>query len=379
MTRVELGDGTGAMSPTREAIAHARRVVVKIGSSVLTSVDGGLNRESIGIAADLLERRMRRGSDVFVVSSGAIAAGLAPLGLRRRPSDIATKQAAAATGQLELSKAWGDAFSTYGRTVAQVLLTASDIGRRESARNAQRTLDRLRVLHAVPVINENDTVATSEIHFGDNDRLAALVAHITGADALILLSDVDGLYDADPRSGRANFISEVAVDENLDEIEAGNGGPLGTGGMASKLISARLAADCGIPVLLGAFADAEKALSTADVGTVFASRSERMSAKKFWVRHAADVRGRLYLDDGAARAVQQRRSLLAAGIVSGEGDFHEGDVVELINPSGNRVARGIIAYDSGEMAFMYRLHTTELPLSMQHPVIHADCLSLTIS
>ncbi|WP_420753995.1 glutamate 5-kinase, partial [Rhodococcus sp. O3] len=258
------------MSDTREVIASARRVVVKIGSSAITSVVGGLDRDRLDRLVDAIEARMQAGSDLTVVSSGAVGAGLAPLGLTSRPRDLATKQAAASVGQLALAHAWGTSFARYGRTVGQVLLTADDIGRRTQHRNAQRTLDRLRALHAVPVVNENDTVATTELRFGDNDRLAALVSHLVGADALILLSDVDGLYDGDPRKGNATLIPEVTSPEDLDGVVAGSGGALGTGGMASKLSAARLAADSGVPVLLTAASQADRALTTADVGTAFA-------------------------------------------------------------------------------------------------------------
>ena len=256
------------MTGTRETIAAARSVVVKIGSSALTSMAEGLDVSRLDALADAIEARMRRGSDVVVVSSGAIGAGMAPLGLRRRPQDLATKQAAASVGQLALAHAWGTSFARHGRTVGQVLLTAEDIARRANHRNAQRTLDRLRSLGAVAVVNENDTVATTEIRFGDNDRLAALVAHLVGADALVLLSDVDGLYDGDPRKDpAARLIPEVDGPEDLDGVVAGSGGALGTGGMASKLSAARLAADVeGVSTVLLCRTDAHSAqLLTADV------------------------------------------------------------------------------------------------------------------
>ncbi|GAA3191691.1 glutamate 5-kinase [Rhodococcus baikonurensis] len=321
------------LGSTRESIASAHSIVVKIGSSALTSLVAGLDTHRLDLLADAIEARMRAGSDVVVVSSGAVGAGLAPLGLTKRPRDLATKQAAASVGQLALAHAWGTSFARYGRTVGQVLLTADDIARRTQHRNAQRTLDRLRALHAVAIVNENDTVATTELRFGDNDRLAALVAHLVGADALILLSDVDGLYDGDPRKGDATLIPEVNSPEDLDGVVAGSGGALGTGGMASKLSAARLAADSGVPVLLAAASDAAQALSGADVGTAFAPRPTRLSARRFWVRHAADTSGDLHLDEGAVRAVvSKRRSLLSAGIVGVSGDFHAGDVVSLMGP-----------------------------------------------
>ena len=212
---------------------------------------------------------MKSGSDVVIVSSGAIAAGIEPLRLTKRPADLATKQAAASVGQVALVNAWSAAFARYNRAVGQVLLTAHDISMRVQHTNAQRTLDRLRALHAVAIVNENDTVATNEIRFGDNDRLSALVAHLVGADALVLLSDIDGLYDSDPRKGNARFISEVDGPADLDGVVAGRGSHLGTGGMASKLSSALLATDAGVPVLLAAASDAATALADASVGTVF--------------------------------------------------------------------------------------------------------------
>ena len=368
------------MSDVREQIAAARSIVVKIGSSALTDLADGLDRTRLDRLADALEARMQAGSDVIVVSSGAIGAGIAPLGLRKRPTDLATKQAAASVGQLALAHAWGTSFARYDRTVGQVLLTADDFAMRAHHANAQRTLDRLRSLGAVAVVNENDTVATNEIRFGDNDRLAALVAHLAGADALVLLSDVDGLYDGDPRKvgadgSRARLITEVHGPEDLDGVIAGSGGALGTGGMASKLAAARLSADAGVPVLLAAADQAAQALADASVGTVFAGRPERLSARRFWVRHAADTHGQLTLDDGALAAVaRRRRSLLAAGIVEVRGRFHSGDVVELTDTAGTVRARGVVAFDADEVDSMRGRSTADLPGDLRRPVIHADDL-----
>ena len=304
-------------SPHREAIRTARSVVVKIGTTALTTPSGVFDVNRLGTLAEVIEARMKAGSDIVIVSSGAIAAGIEPLGLNRRPADLATKQAAASVGQVALVNSWSAAFARYHRTVGQVLLTAHDISMRVQHTNAQRTLDRLRALKAVAIVNENDTVATNEIRFGDNDRLSALVSHLVGADALVLLSDIDGLYDSDPRKapGRAGarFIAEVAGPDDLDGVVAGRGSKLGTGGMASKLSAALLAADAGVPVLLAAASEAATALADASVGTVFAARADRMSARRFWVRYAAESAGSLTLDDGAVRAiVRQRRSLLPA-------------------------------------------------------------------
>ena len=363
------------MSEHRDAIRTARSVVVKIGTTALTTPAGVFDTSRLQYLADVIEARMKAGSDVVIVSSGAIAAGLEPLGLTKRPTDLATKQAAASVGQVALVNAWSAAFGHYSRTVGQVLLTAHDISMRVQHNNAQRTLDRLRALHAVAIVNENDTVATTEIRFGDNDRLSALVAHLVGADALILLSDIDGLYDSDPRKGNARFIPEVSGPADLDGVTAGRGSHLGTGGMVSKLSSALLAADAGVPVLLAAASVAAAALDAASVGTVFAPRKERMSARRFWVRYAAEASGALTLDDGAVKAVvRQRRSLLPAGITALSGRFYGGDVVELRNQDATMVARGVVAYDAAELATMLGRSTSDLPTEMRRPAVHADDL-----
>jgi glutamate 5-kinase len=363
------------VSAHREAVRSARSIVVKIGTTALTNPSGLFDAGRLAVLAEAIEARMKSGTDVVIVSSGAIAAGIEPLGLSRRPTDLATKQAAASVGQVALVNAWSAAFARYHRTVGQVLLTAHDISQRVQHTNAQRTLDRLRALHAVAIVNENDTVATNEIRFGDNDRLSALVAHLVGADALVLLSDIDGLYDSDPRKGGARFIGEVAGPGDLEGVVAGQGSRLGTGGMASKLSSALLAADAGVPVLLAAAADAPAALRDASVGTVFAARSVRMSARKFWVRYAAEAAGSLTLDEGAVRAVaHQRRSLLPAGITALAGKFFGGDVVELHGPGGAMVGRGVVAYDAGELGAMLGHSTADLPAEMRRPVVHADDL-----
>jgi glutamate 5-kinase len=363
----------------REAIRNARSIVVKIGTTALTNPSGLFDATRLAALADAIEARMKAGTDVVIVSSGAIAAGIEPLGLSKRPTDLATKQAAASVGQVALVNSWSAAFARYDRTVGQVLLTAHDISQRVQHTNAQRTLDRLRALHAVAIVNENDTVATNEIRFGDNDRLSALVAHLVGADALVLLSDIDGLYHGDPRKAPkdnpARFIPEVAAPDDLAGVVAGQGSRLGTGGMASKLSSALLAADAGVPVLLAAAADAAAALTDAAVGTVFAPRPTRMSARRFWLRYAAEAAGSLHLDAGAVRAVvAQRRSLLPAGIIGCTGKFIGGDVVELHGPDGQMVARGVVAYDATELATMVGRSTSELPVELRRPAVHADDL-----
>ncbi|MFJ8965138.1 glutamate 5-kinase [Lentzea sp. NPDC102401] len=366
-----------AVSQARTAVASANRIVVKVGSSSLTTAEGGLDPARLDALVDALAARAASGSQVVLVSSGAIAAGLAPLKLSRRPRDLATQQAAASVGQLTLAHAYANSFGRYSLTVGQVLLTADDVVRRAHYRNAQRTFSRLLALGAVPVVNENDTVATEEIRFGDNDRLAALVAHLVGADALFLLSDVDALYSGDPRKPGAVRISEVASASDVDGVQAGTVGAsgLGTGGMASKLAAARLASSAGIPVLLTGSAEAGRALTTADVGTAFAATGSRLTARRFWLGYATDANGRLHLDDGAVAAVVgRRRSLLAAGITGVDGDFEAGDVVELVSLAGEVVARGVAAYDAAELPSLIGRKTHDLPEEQRREVVHADDL-----
>ena len=364
------------LSPARLAIASARRLVVKVGSSSLTTAEGGLDPARLAALVDALAARHAQGTQIILVSSGAIAAGLAPLRFRRRPKDLASQQASASVGQLALAHAYVEAFGRHGLLVGQVLLTADDVMRRAHYRNAQRTLSRLLALGVVPVVNENDTVATEEIRFGDNDRLAALVAHLSGADGLVLLSDVDAVYDGDPRADNAIKITEIVHQSEMATIETGSvGSGLGTGGMASKLAAAELAISSGIPVLLAAAWAADQALSTADTGTAFVATGSRLSARRFWLAHAAGASGRLALDDGAVAAVVgRRRSLLAAGITAVHGDFEAGDVVELINSIGQVVAKGVVAFDAKELPAMIGRSSRDLAQEQRREVVHADDL-----
>ena len=361
---------------TRKAVASAERLVVKVGSSALTTAGNGLDVVRLNALVDALAGRIAQGSQLVLVSSGAIGAGLAPLTLSKRPRDLATQQAAASVGQLALAHAYAESFGRYSLTVGQVLLTSDDVVRRSHYRNAQRTFSRLLSLGAVPVVNENDTVATEEIRFGDNDRLAALVAHLIGADALVLLSDVDGLYDGDPRDGATRKITEVSDEADVDGITVKmSSSGLGTGGMVSKLAAARTAAGAGIPVLLAAAGQAAQALTTAEVGTAFTAAGTRLSARRFWLGYAAGITGRLQLDDGAVAAVVgRRRSLLAAGITGVDGDFQAGDVVELVDPVQRVVARGVVAFDAAELPALIGRSTHALPEEQRREVVHADDL-----
>lgn len=360
---------------TRQAIAAAARVVVKVGSSSLTSRAGGVDPQRLQALVDALAEARLTGRQIVLVSSGAIAAGLAPLGLARRPRDLATQQAAASVGQLLLVEQYAVAFARHGLTVGQVLLTADDLHRRAHYRNAQRTLERLLALGVVPVINENDAVATEEIRFGDNDRLAALVAHLAVADALVLLSDVEGLYDGDPRREGARLISEVRGPGDLAGVDAQRLGAagLGSGGMTSKLEAAQMAGQAGVPVLLAAAQRVSEALTGQAVGTYFPASGRRPTMRLFWLRHASTPRGRLVLDDGAVAAVVDRRSsLLAAGITGASGDFAADDAVDLVTESGQVVARGLVAFDADELPGMLGRRSAELSPGFRRAVVHRD-------
>jgi glutamate 5-kinase len=370
-----LASAPGLPSSTRVEIATASRVVVKVGSSSLTTLPGGLDVDRLRALVDVLGALRAAGRQVVLVSSGAIAAGLAPLSLTGRPRDLATAQAAASVGQLRLVQTYADAFAVHGVTVGQVLLTADDLTRRSHYRNAQQTIERLLALGALPIVNENDTVATEEIRFGDNDRLAALVAHVAVADALVLLSDVDGVYDGDPRTGPAQLVDTVRGPGDLAAVTLGSASRngVGTGGMATKVEAALIASAAGVPVVVTSTAQAAAALAGEHVGTLFAPTGRRPSARQFWLRYASRPRGRLLLDEGAVRAVRERHaSLLAAGVTGVTGDFLADDPVELVGPDGVVVARGLVAYDARELPDLLGRKTGDLAPEHRREVVHRD-------
>ena len=371
-----------AVAAERSQVADAARVVVKVGSSSLTAADGRLDVGALHALVDVLAARHAAGQQLVLVTSGAIAAGLAPLGLSARPKDLATAQAAASVGQGLLVARYTEAFARHGIRVGQVLLTAEDTIRRAHYRNAQRALERLLEMGVVPVINENDAVATGEIRFGDNDRLAALVSHLVRADAMVLLTDVDGLYDAPPARPGARRIAEVRSALDLEGIEVtGRGSAVGTGGMLTKLDSVRMATGSGIPVVLTAASHAGAALAGQDTGTWFSPFGKRGSAKAMWVAHAARTHGSVHLDAGAVRAVLGgKASLLAAGVTGVDGDFAAGEVVDLVGPDGRAVARGVVGFDSGELPAVMGRTTRELRETLgegyDRTVVHRDDLVL---
>jgi len=359
------------------------RVVVKVGSSSLTTAKGGLDVHRLAGLVEALADARGHGTEVVLVSSGAIAAGLAPLGLRARPRDLATQQAAASVGQGLLVHAYTDRFAGHGIRVGQVLLTVDDVTRRTHYRNAYRTFARLLEMDVLPVVNENDTVATSEIRFGDNDRLAALVAHLVHADLLLLLSDVAGLYDGPPGRPGATLLAEVAGPADLEPVRIGRAGSsgLGTGGMATKVEAARIATEAGIRVVLTSAEQARAALVGAPTGTLFHPTGRRRPTRLLWLAHATEPKGRLFLDDGATRAITSRRaSLLPAGITEVSGTFAGGDPVDLVGSDGQPVARGLVNYDSEELPGLLGRSTRELArelgASYEREVVHRDDLVL---
>ncbi|MCW2918179.1 MAG: glutamate 5-kinase [Actinomycetia bacterium] len=366
----------------RSAVAKARRIVVKVGSSSLTTAQGTIDGDRIDALVDVLAERRASGGEIVFVSSGAIAAGLGPLGFARRPGDLATQQAAASVGQGLLMARYTAAFARHRLTVGQVLLTADDMMRRAHHRNAQRTLTQLLALGVVPIVNENDTVATDEIRFGDNDRLAALVAHLIRADALVLLSDVDALYDGDPRKPGARRLDEVRVAADLEGVVFGKpGSKVGTGGMITKVEAARIAMGAGVSVVLTNAASAAAALAGEPVGTFFHPDDHRPSTRLLWLAHATTGQGRLLLDPGAVEAVVRRRkSLLPAGITGVRGDFVAGDPVDLCDSEDRVVARGLVNYDAGEipelMGRSTRWLARELGPEYEREIIHRDDLVL---
>jgi glutamate 5-kinase len=336
-----------AVTPT---LSGARRIVVKIGSSTLVEAQSGaIKRDWFeAFAADLAAFR-GAGKDMILVSSGAIALGRRKLGLAEGPLRLDQAQAAAAAGQIALASAWSEVLARHGAAAAQVLLTYADTEERRRYLNARATLNTLLGLGAVPVINENDTVATAEIRYGDNDRLAARVAAMMEADALVLLSDIDGLYTADPRRDpSARLIPLVtALTPEIEAMGAGAGTNMGSGGMATKIMAAKLAtaAGCHMAIARGDVLRPLTVLETGGAHTWFAASATPQAARKRWIAGTLKPLGRLTVDAGAASALASGKSLLPAGVLRAEGDFARGDCVSVHTPDGVEVGRGLAAYD----------------------------------
>ena len=338
----------------REKVSGARRWVVKIGSALLTADGRGLDQSAMAVWVEQMVALHAVGIELVLVSSGAVAAGMSRLGWLERPSATHELQAAAAVGQMGLVQAWESSFARHGRHTAQVLLTHDDLADRKRYLNARTTLRTLIGLGVIPVINENDTVVTDEIRFGDNDTLAALVANLVEADLLVILTDRDGMFDADPRHNpEAALIFEARADDPaLDAVAGGTGGALGRGGMQTKLRAARLAARSGAyTMIVGGRIERvlDRLRSGERLGTLLAPERGLLAARKQWLAGQLQTRGRLMLDAGAVKALlKDRKSLLPVGVTTVEGNFRRGEMVVCLAPDGREVARGLVNYNAAD-------------------------------
>jgi glutamate 5-kinase len=367
-------------------ICQARRIVVKVGSNVLSQSDG-LNRALIASLSRQICRLIDGGREVILVSSGAMAAGLRRIGLARRPDEIPKRQAVAAVGQAGLIQAYEKAFGRHGKQVAQLLLTGEDLRDRKRYLNARNTLLTLLEWRIVPIINENDTVVVDEIKFGDNDNLAAMITLLMDADLLINLSDIDGLYSADPRTTPgAELIPEVlTIGRTIERIALGLPGALGTGGMGSKIKAARKVTAAGHPMVIASGAQRDVLLRLCDgeaLGTYFAASEAKLASRKCWIGFTLKPLGCLLIDDGAAAAVLQRgKSLLPSGIVAVRGEFDVGAPVELRNSAETVLGMGLVNYASADIRLIQGLKSSQIRARLGHKpydeVIHRDNLTVT--
>lgn len=374
---------TPSQEEVRRAVAAARTVVVKVGSSSLTQPSGHLDVDKLNALVGAIAQVRMLGGNIVLVSSGAIAAGFGPLGFESRPTDVATQQATASVGQGLLMAQYEMAFGRYGIRVGQLLITAEDTMQPRQYRNARRTMAKLLELGVVPIVNENDALASNEIRFGDNDRLSALVANMVRADALVLLTDVDALYTAppsEPGAQRIGFVPDVVA--QLDGIRVGEStSGVGTGGMVTKLEAARIAAVSGIPTVLTTAGYAGPALMGDPVGTVFAPLKHRGTSRRLWIRFASNPKGCVVADAGAVKAVRGGfASLLAAGTVGVDGVFSAGDPIWIDSEQGEHIAKGLAGFDSDEIPQMLGRTSKQLSRFLgeeyARPIVHRDNLVL---
>ncbi len=367
----------------RDNLPKARRWVVKIGSALLTDNGRGLDVEAIAGWVEQLAQLQKQGIELVLVSSGAVAAGMTRLGWSERPDSIHELQAAAAVGQTGLVQAYEQQFQKYGLATAQILLDHDDLSNRQRYLNARSTIRALTRLGVVPIVNENDTVVTDEIRFGDNDTLGALVANLVEAEVLVILTDQDGMYTADPRSNPdAKLISEAsALDESLDG-KAGDGGKFGRGGMTTKVRAARLAARSGAhTIIVGGKIDRviSRLLGGESLGTLLTADQQPQAARKRWLAGHLQVRGQLVLDDGAVKVLKKSgRSLLPVGVRSVSGEFNRGDMVSCVSASGEEVARGLVNYSVQESGRIIGCSSEEIESRLGYvddlEIIHRDNL-----
>lgn len=368
---------------SRAEITSAKRLVIKVGSSSLTSAGGGLNIERVQSIIAAIAAAQANLVQVVLVSSGAVAAGLPALKLTARPTDLAQQQAAASIGQGLLIAQYAAAAAAQGFAVGQVLLTQEDITRRSNYRNAKQTFEALLQLKVLPIVNENDVVATAELKYGDNDRIAALVTHLVDADALIILTDVAGLMDGSPADPASNRIAEL---ESLADFEAlgidtNQRSKVGSGGMRSKLEAAAIAASGGVPTLICHVDQLAAALAGESIGTLFHASTINNSARSLWLAHASVARGKIVIDAGAVAALKDRgASLLAAGVTEVVGAFEAGEPIDVVTAQGVSVARGLASFSSDDLLQMMGKSTAQLAQVMgeefARPAVHRDDLVL---
>jgi len=366
------------------ALSEYRRLVVKVGSALLIGEDGHVHRSWLeGLAADVA-RLNADGHEVLIVSSGAIGIGSTVLGLNKQRARLEDLQAAAAAGQVQLVHAYQEALSTHDIVAAQVLLTPEDTENRRRFLNARGTLGKLVEHSVIPIINENDTIATDEIRYGDNDRLAARVAQLVMADALILLSDVDGLYTADPgKDSNAKHIPEVrSITDEIQNMAGETRSDIGSGGMATKVQAARIAthAGCSTVITSGAIDRPLEALAAGGKCTVFRAEGSPAAARKQWLAGVLEVRGELRLDDGAVTALNNGNSLLPVGVIEVVGNFRRGDVVTIVDASGNEIGRGLAEYSDEDARRLLGCHSDDIERQLGYRgrsvMVHRDELVL---
>lgn len=364
----------------------SERIVVKVGTSTITHSTGQLDlRQMEKLVRDLVDLA-NQGKKIVLVTSGAVGAGMGRLGFSRRPRTLREKQAVAAVGQGILLHMYEKLFAEYGRVVAQVLLTRGDFSDRKRYLNVSHTFSQLLEYGVIPIVNENDTTAVEELRFGDNDSLAALVAGAIDADLLIILSDIDGLYDDNPKTNpNAHKISVVKeITPEIENLAGGAGSSLGTGGMSTKIQAAKICTNSGIPMVIASGSEEwvlQDIVSGKEVGTVFLPREDRLRGKKKWIAYGSAISGKIVIDAGAATAlITEGKSLLPIGIVSVEGDFEAGGVVSVLDPGGKELARGIVNYDADELELIKGRKTGEIEAILGHKdydeAIHRDNLVL---
>lgn len=373
---------------TRKQLREAKRIVIKVGTSTLTYPTGKLNYFRMEQLTRELSDLANQGKEIILVSSGAVAAGVDRMGLNERPDTIPEKQALAAVGQGILMHVYEKLFGEYGQTAAQVLLTKENSVKQKQYMNSRNALLTLLNMGVVPIVNENDAVAVDELKIGDNDTLSAMVATLVDADALIVLSDIEGVYTANPQEdATARLIDEIReITPEIEALAGGAGSKVGTGGMYTKIQAAKIAVSAGVAMVIASGARdgaVRDALRGVKIGTVFPARESHLKARKGWLASGARITGAVFVDGGCQRAISEEgSSLLAAGIVSLEGNFAAGDAVRICSPDGREIARGIVNYNAEELHRIRGRHTSEfseiLGAKLYDEVIHRDNMTLMI-